>query len=136
VHLLLRCSYRVTFCNSGGQSRQCIGEGGEHAPVAATPFPNEVISFPAFTFSFLSFILPLFQHHAVTMRLLHFEVLVQLAVLVAVGSSGTVYVTDLPIYSVLGQYSCREALLSMARSMYHYYWYKFPAIHRNVELSI
>jgi hypothetical protein len=56
------------------------------------------------------------------MRLLGLKVFVQLAVLVAIGSStGTVYITDLPIYSVLGQYSCREALLSMPPSTYHYF---------------
>lgn len=49
------------------------------------------------------------------MRALFSEVLVQLAVFVAVGvSSGIVYITDLPIYSALGQYFHREALTSMA----------------------
>jgi hypothetical protein len=68
-----------------------------------------------------------------TMRLLCFEVFVQLAVFVAVGLSGTVYITDLPIYSALGQYFHREAFASMARPMYHHFWYTSSVINHHNE---
>ena len=98
-----------------------------------------MISFPAaFPFSFyLPFASFLAVRYCMMMRLLILEVSVQLAVFVAIGSSsGTVYITDLPIYSVLGQCSCREALRSMARSMYHCFWYKLPAIYYAIEFIV
>lgn len=51
------------------------------------------------------------------MRLLCFEALLQLSVFAVVVASNTIYITDLPIFSALGQYFHAKALASMAVSM-------------------